>query len=171
MKENRFHIIFLLLATASLTVSAQTQLFFSMGVVDRPSNEAKIAAYVNTINKSVNCLQVLSGLFAYYGIAGNKLFSLDCPTGPTIIRPEIRLFPNPATNYIRAQSNQLINDHPSLQLKVIDATGRTVMRQTVTNTQLYAGQSLYVGMIASGNYFLHIESGSLKQIIPFIKVN
>jgi hypothetical protein len=142
-----------------------------MGIVDRPANETKIAGYITTLEKNIACLQVVSGLYAYYGIAGNKLFALDCPTGPVIERPDIKLFPNPATNYIRLQSNQLLTDYLSLTVKIIDATGRTILQQSISNTRLYGGHSLYVGTLASGNYFLTIESNSLKQIIPFIKVN
>ena len=171
MKNILYSIPILLLVVMTYAGRAQSRLFFSMGVVDRPANETKIASYVTTLDKNVTCLQIVSGIYAYYGLAGDKLFTLDCPTEPVVVRPEIKLFPNPATNYIRVQSNQLLIDHPSLPLKIIDATGRTVMQKTVSNNQLYAGQSLFVGMLASGNYFLIIESTSLKQIIPFIKVN
>jgi hypothetical protein len=171
MKNNQYPILFLLLAVLTYTGMAQSRLFFSMSVVDRPDHETKISSYVTTLDKNVACLQLVSGIYAYYGITGNKLFTLNCPTGPVLVRPEIKLFPNPAINYIRAQSTQLLTDHPSLLFRIIDASGRTIMQQTVSNNQLYAGQSLFVGMLASGSYFLKIEGASLKQIIPFIKVN
>ena len=171
MTKNLLHIILSLLVAIPYAGVTQSRLFYSMGVVDRPTTETKIVGYVTTLNKNTACLQIVSGLYAYYGIAGNKLFSLECPTGPVLARPEIKLFPNPATNYIRLQSNQLLADQPSLLVRIIDATGRTILQQAVSNSQLYAGQGLYVGMLSSGNYFLKIESASLKQIIPFIKVN
>lgn len=171
MKNTHHYTILALLLTMTLWGKAQTRLFFSMGVIDRPTNEAKVAGYVTTINKNTACLQLVSGLYAYYGIAGNKLFAIDCPTGPVIVRPDIKLFPNPIKNYTRVQSNMLLTEHPLLKLVIIDASGRTVLRSAINNTQLHAGHSLFLGMLSAGSYFLKIESASLKQVIPFIKVN
>ena len=150
---------------------AQNRIFFSVNTVDRPTDNTKIASYVTGLYKTNACLQLFSGLYAFYGIVGNKAFALDCPTSPNGTSPEIRLFPNPAINYTRIQSSALLTDDPALQLWVYDAAGRTILQRTVSNVQLLAGYSLYTGSLASGNYFLKIESPNTKKVIPFIKIN
>jgi hypothetical protein len=74
-------------------------------------------------------------------------------------------------NYTRLQSTTLLLDNPNFQLRVFDAAGRLVMQRAITNSQLHAGYSLFLGTLASGNYFLKIEGASIYQVIPFIKVN
>lgn len=171
MKQYCYHIILLLLSSYPLIGLAQNPIFFSVSAVDPTTDQSKRASYTINLNKNVGCLQVQSGLYAWYGITGNKLFSADCPTGTPLARIEIKLFPNPAVNYTRLQSNILLNESPTLQLSIIDAIGRVVLRRSISNDQLYAGHSLYVGMLSAGNYFLKIEGASVKQVIQFIKVN
>ena len=171
MKKHFYHIILLLLSSFPIVGLAQNPIFFSVSAVDPTTDQSKRASYTINLNKNVSCLQVQSGLYAWYGIMGNKLFSADCPTGTPLVRIEIKLFPNPVVNYTRLQSNMLLNESPTLQLSIIDATGRIVMRRSISNDQLYAGHSLYLGMLSAGNYFLKIEGASVKQVIQFIKVN
>lgn len=171
MKRIIYHTILLLLAAGPFIIKAQPRLFFSVSAVDRLANNTKVASYVTSIKTNTACLQVVSGLYAFYGVVGTKLFVLDCPTGPITLMPTIKFFPIPVVNYGRIQSNVLIAEHPTLQVGVVDAAGRVVLQRSVSNTQLYAGYGLYLGMLAAGTYFLKIESVPFKQVIPFIKVN
>ena len=161
----------MLLCCISLTGVAQSRIFFSVSAVDRVSNINNIGSYPTSLNKSTTCLQVQSGLLAFYGIEGTSLFNLDCATLNPSNNPEIRLFPNPVVNYTRIQSTTLLTANPTLQLWITDAAGRVVLRRSVSNAQLYAGTSLFLGMLSSGNYFLKIEGPSIQQVIQFIKVN
>lgn len=152
-------------------MQGQSRLFFNVSAVDRTTDNTKIVSYATSIYKNTACLQVITGLSTFYGIVGNKLFVLDCSNGPVNSKPEIKLFPNPAMNYTRLQSTTLLLDNPNFQLRVFDAAGRLVMQHAITNSQLHAGYSLFLGTLASGNYFLKIEGASIYQVIPFIKVN
>jgi len=170
----KFYIL-LLLSGCFRTVwwpsAAQTRLFFSVSALNPVAGNTAVTSLPATIYKTSNCLLVASGLSAYYGITGLKPFALNCPNGPILIRPEIKLFPNPAIHYARVQSTLLLVDHPILQLTVVDASGRKVMQQALSNQQLYAGYSLYLGTLASGHYFLRTESTLFQLVTPFIKVN
>lgn len=172
MKKYLYHIVTLVLLSAgTVSAKAQTSIFFSVSAVDRDINNSPVASYITTIDTAASCLQVVSGLYAFYGVVGSRSFLLDCPSSPVIVKSEIKLFPNPAVNYTRIQSTVLLADNPTLQITFIDAAGRMVMQRTITNNQLFAGYSLYLGTVSSGNYFLRLEGATIKQVIPLIKVN
>jgi hypothetical protein len=79
---------------------------------------------------------------------------------------ELRIFPNPATNYINVKSNMVQNDHVSLE--IIDITGKIK-----SSKQIYLNNNLNVTLyfddeITSGIYFLRVKTDSRTITQQFI---
>lgn len=162
--------LFVLIIALPLSVLAQTSSFFSISAIDLfPSGEI-VSSDAISFNKSSDCVQINTGLGLYIGIKGNKEFNLNCINGPDNNLIELRLFPNPTQLQSTIQSSTLLNNSPLLELAVIDAMGRIVMRSNITSVNLYAGTSLNFSALPSGNYFLRIHSDNFHRVIPFIKL-
>lgn len=70
----------------------------------------------------------------------------------------LQVFPNPTADYIQAQTDEMV-----IRWEVTDLSGKTVLSQNA------AGQSLYVGNLASGTYLLRITTQQNAYRAKFIK--
>jgi hypothetical protein len=78
---------------------------------------------------------------------------------------EILVFPNPATSTLQLQLN---NSYSNMRVEIINSAGQTV---TQFNNLSTAGQivTIPVSQLATGTYFLSLQSGSEKQVLQFVK--
>ncbi|MCG9912165.1 MAG: T9SS type A sorting domain-containing protein [Flavobacteriales bacterium] len=95
--------------------------------------------------------------------ASNKVYKVfaevkNCGNISEYSTATMQVFPNPSTDFIQAQT-----DEPVTRWDVTDLSGKTVLSQNA------AGQSLYVGNLASGTYLLHITTQQNAYRAKFIK--
>jgi hypothetical protein len=78
---------------------------------------------------------------------------------------EILVFPNPTTDFLQLQLN---NVYTKMNVQIVNNAGQIVKQ--INNLSL-SGQSLSipVSSLPAGNYWLHLQSGSEKQVIQFVK--
>lgn len=173
--NNELHLKKILLYTAFFVwrlspLSAQSVLFFSVGSTDAFSNGNTVSCLPFQINANNNCLEVDTGLSLYFGEIGNSPFVMNCSNGGSIVSPKITLYPNPVVDYATIISDSQLNTSVSLQLSIVDATGRAVLRQTINSNSLNTGLRLYLGQLSAGNYFLKLEGGAIRCVISFLKL-
>lgn len=116
--------------------------------------------------------------FTDYNATGKKLFyrlQINFTTGTseysniqmlqTNSTTEIMVFPNPATNVLQLQLN---NNYATMQVQIINSAGQVVKQYP----NMPAGNQVLqipVSALASGTYFLYLQSGSEKQVLQFVK--
>jgi hypothetical protein len=78
---------------------------------------------------------------------------------------EIIVFPNPATNVLQLRLN---NSYATMNVQIINGAGQVVKQYSNKST---TGQVLQIPIsdLASGTYFLYLQSGSEKQVLQFVK--
>jgi hypothetical protein len=169
MRNTFFYL--LLIFACSINSFGQTNPTFSVGTIDMLSNGERATGSALSFNKSTECIQLNTGLDVYQGINGIKEFDLTCKTNNSNIKVQFNLFPNPLVDYTRLQSSVLINTNQLLQLTVIDASGRVVLKKQINPSLVFTGASLYFGGLAAGAYYIKIDADVVHQFIPFIKIN
>ena len=81
------------------------------------------------------------------------------------VATEIVVFPNPATNLLQLRLN---NGYQKMNVQIMNGAGQVVKQYTNVTA---ANQLLQIPVsdLASGTYFLYLQSGSEKQVLQFVK--
>ena len=75
----------------------------------------------------------------------------------------LRVYPNPAINEIRLDSEQL---NGRVQYQVFDNTGKIVLKESKF---LSGNLMIDISKLACGSYYLDVKGDGLTRVIPFIK--
>jgi hypothetical protein len=78
---------------------------------------------------------------------------------------EIVVFPNPATNLLQLRLN---NTYEKINVQIMNGAGQVVKQYTNLSAVNQLLQ-IPVSTLASGTYFLYLQSGSEKQVLQFAK--
>ena len=155
---------------AAQSALAQSSSFISVSAIAALSNGSKVTCQALSFNKAVDCIQLNTGLSLFSGILGVMQFSAACKAITASVPLAFKLFPNPVVNYTRLISTASLPAVDQLQLAVIDAMGRIVMKRAIGSSNLTTGISLFFGNLSAGNYYLRIDGENLHRVVPFIKV-
>jgi Secretion system C-terminal sorting domain len=117
----------------------------------------------------LDCLQLHTGLSLFYAKKSTGLFTVDCTSQDSIQPIRFLFYPNPVFSQATLSVSLWLSNQ-SVQLRIVDALGRTVRKQVISSASLYNGQVLELSQLSSGVYFLEISHASLQKIIKFIKM-
>lgn len=113
-----------------------------------------------------------NGDYAVIVSQGNCTDTSACLTVSTVsiernaFAREIRLFPNPATEYLAVD---LGDRYQEIELRVYDLNGRLVARQSLRGRQAQSQLSLNVQALSSGIYFLQIRADGREARIKWMR--
>ncbi|MEZ4684924.1 MAG: YHYH protein [Bacteroidia bacterium] len=132
-------------------------------------------AYFATVDENWNSVYPYIIGPTYYGLTENRLVtsvnetttlynSISGLTELEISRLNITVFPNPATDLVAVQINDLVSDN--LRVQLCDMTGRQMMEATIKTGSTIAyfdTQALY-----GGTYMVRISSGNIGGVVKKI---
>lgn len=112
------------------------------------------------INYVYEIAKATTGAIMHFAVA-NEALSIDDYNS---ITKDIRVYPNPAKNYININFANAVQKKASI--KMVDINGRTVLNQTITSTK--ATESIEFNNASSGHYTLIITIEGDKKIEKII---
>ena len=132
-------------------------------------NATNIGNVINTYTY-VDNIRGLPGPVIYYrlqqvDIDGNFQYSKIIPLSISGVNQGIKIFPNPATDYVTIRANKL-QDLSGAILKIVDMAGRIALQQSLTAD---LNQQVNIGALTKGIYFLHINKPSGPETYKLIK--
>lgn len=140
--------------------------FDSIGVVAASNRNAATYTFTDSKLSNTNVYRIRQ-----VDIDGASIFSKMIVLKKSVVNGELKVFPSTATTTV--QYSLAVSENTSLQVAIVDASGRTVMQQL---NQVNAGsfqQSLNVQNLNSGIYYLQVRSndGSVNLTKTFQKMN
>lgn len=140
--------------------------FDSIGVVAASNRSAATYTFTDSKLSNTNVYRIRQ-----VDIDGASIFSKMIVLKKSVVNGELKVFPSTATTTV--QYSLAVSENTSLQVAIVDASGRTVMQQL---NQVNAGsfqQSLNVQNLNSGIYYLQVRSndGSVNLTKTFQKMN
>lgn len=140
--------------------------FDSIGVVAASNRSAATYTFADTKLSNTNVYRIRQ-----VDLDGASIFSKMIVLKKSVVNGEMKVFPSTATTTV--QYSLSVSENTSLQVAVVDASGRTVMQQL---NQVNAGsfqQSLNVQNLNSGIYYIQVRSndGSVNLTKTFQKMN
>lgn len=140
--------------------------FDSIGVVTASNRSAATYTFADTKLSNTNVYRIRQ-----VDIDGASIFSKMIVLKKSVVNGELKVFPSTAISTV--QYSLAVSEPTTLQVAVVDASGRTVLQQM---NQVNAGsfqQSLNIQNLNSGIYYLQVKSndGSVNLTKTFQKMN
>jgi hypothetical protein len=73
----------------------------------------------------------------------------------------LKLFPNPASNYVSVASNEYYD----IVVRVVDASGKLVIQNRIVSPN----EPIDISHLGSGTYFIHVEQEKARKLFKMIK--
>ena len=132
-------------------------------------NSTDISTTINNYSYADN-IRGISFPIIYYrlqqvDIDGNFQYSKIIPLTISEVNSEVKIFPNPASDYVTISTNNPQGFGGAI-LKIVDVAGRITMQQNLTAEM---NQQVNIGALAKGIYILHINKHSGTETYKLIK--
>lgn len=140
--------------------------FDSIGVVAASNRTSATYTFTDTKLSNTNVYRIRQ-----VDIDGASIFSKMIVLKKSVVNGELKVFPSTAISTV--QYSLAVSENTTLQVAVVDASGRTVLQQI---NQVAAGsfqQSLNIQNLNTGIYYLQVKSndGSVNLTKTFQKMN
>ncbi len=172
--EYKIYLI-LILITMSLpcVLCAQIRLSYSIGGIGgstvNTASSAKTATYSSPMVLSGTKCYTVTNSIAKFSPTNSGAFFTACDVTPQYIKINIKVFPNPATNYTVIQFLNKLEFDNKFNVTLFSEVGQLVQRLEVTQDQLLNGYRFDLTSFANGLYFLQVSSSQILQTYKIIK--
>ena len=160
----------LLVLFVSSNSFAQSLSFSRVGSISQLPGGGYVASIASSFNNSVDCIKLNTGVSLFGSILNRNEFSAACRTSISEGALEFNLFPNPVVNYTRLVAYGLSPSANSITIVIVDALGRTFLKEQLAPRVLIAGYSMHLSRLMSGNYFIRVYGDGFSRVIPLVKV-
>jgi hypothetical protein len=100
----------------------------------------------------------------------NTMFMVSVKNKENIYETDFLLYPNPTSNTITLELNQLdFKDNPRINLEIISINGSVIWKQELIVTDKYLRKELEVSGLQNGFYIIRIQNSSFVKSKKFIK--
>ena len=137
----------------------------SVGAINNFSNNSMAVIF----SSSSPCLNVQNGSAVLTGERGNGLFVTNCEAITKINSLGIKLFPNPVSDLTKVKFINIPPLNDNFVITILGLDGSKISNLSATGYELFQGKQINLSSLATGTFFIQIESPKYIDALKFIK--